>query len=43
MKCLHLFLQNIFYSLIELAELEVKHARALQELFRKSLQGIEEL
>ncbi|XP_065156344.1 sorting nexin-6 isoform X1 [Atheta coriaria] len=30
-------------SLIELAELEIKHARTQQELFRKSLQGLQEL
>lgn len=30
-------------SLIELADLEVKHARALQDLFRKSLQSLKEL
>ncbi|XP_022921044.1 sorting nexin-6 isoform X2 [Onthophagus taurus] len=30
-------------SLIELAELEVKHARAQQDLLRKSLQSLEEL
>lgn len=38
-----MFLMDFCFSLIELAELEIKHARSQQELFRKSLQGLQEL
>lgn len=32
-----------FCSLVELAELEIKHARTQQDLFRKALSGLQEV
>lgn len=34
---------DFYFSLIELAELEVKHARAQQDLLKKSIAGLKEL